>query len=77
MPFLLWPTTSLALLLQAISTSKIEFICQDGDKISHAIKDTLETGEGRVVITNAKGYNKEGLCVSEFNVHWSFKAKNK
>ena len=59
------------------ATSKIEFICQDGDKISHAIKDTLETGEGRVVITNAKGYNKEGICVSEFNVHWSFKAKNK
>ena len=45
--------------------------------ISNAIKETLRTGEGKVVITNSKGYNKEGLCVSEFNVHWSFKAKNK
>ena len=59
------------------ATDKIKFICKDGDKISSAIKDTLKTGEGKVVITNSKGYNKEGICVAEFNVHWSFKAKNK
>ena len=59
------------------ATDKIKFICKDGDKISSAVKDTLETGEGKVVITNSKGYNKEGICVAEFNVHWSFKAKNK
>ena len=59
------------------ATGKIKFICKDGDEISNAIKETLQTGEGKVVITNSKGYNKEGVCVSEFNVHWSFKAKNK
>ena len=59
------------------ATGKIKFICKDGEKISQAITDTLKTGEGKVVITNSKGYNKEGICVAEFNVHWSFKAKNK
>ena len=59
------------------ATTKIKFVCRDGDKISNAIQESLETGQARIIITNSKGYNQEGVCVAEFNVHWSFKAKNK
>jgi len=57
------------------ATTRIKFICKDGDEITDAINQTLKTGEGVIVITNSKGYNKQGVCVAEFNVHWSFKAK--
>ena len=59
------------------ATSKIDFICNDGDKIYKAIEETIKSGDGIVVKTNSKGFNKDGLCVCEFYVHWSFKSKNK
>ena len=57
------------------ATTRIKFICKDGNQINDAINETLKTGEGVVVVTNSKGYNKQGVCVAEFNVHWSFKVK--
>jgi len=58
------------------ATSKVEFICQNGNEISDAINNSLKTGEGKIVIANSKGYDKKGICIAEFNITWSFKAKN-
>jgi len=59
------------------ATGKIKFICDDGEKISSSIQKAINSGNGVVVKTKSKGYNKDGICVCEFNVYWSFKSKNK
>ena len=56
--------------------TKIKFICENGKEISDTINKTLKTGEGEIIITNSKGYDENGICVAEFNITWSFKAKN-
>ena len=58
------------------STSKVKFICENGNEISDVINKTLKTGNGEIVVANSKGYDKNGICVAEFNITWSFKAKN-
>ncbi len=58
------------------ATTKIKFICENGNEISDVIDKALETREGEVVIANSKGYDENGICVAEFNITWSFKAKN-
>jgi len=57
------------------ATSKVEFICLDGEKILDAVKQAYETGEGCLCVTNTKGYDVHGTCVSEFQVTWSLKKR--
>ena len=58
------------------ATTKIKFICENGNEISDVINKALATREGEIVIANSKGYDENGICVAEFNITWSFKAKN-
>ena len=58
------------------STSKVKFICNNGNDISDVINKTLKSGNGEIVVANSKGYDKNGVCVAEFNITWSFKVKN-
>ena len=58
------------------ATSRINFICLDGDKVVKSIQNTLETGDGCVCKMNSKGYDVNGVCVSEFNITWSLKKRN-
>ena len=58
------------------ATTKIKFICQNGNEISDVINKTLQSGKGEIVVANSKGYDEKGTCVAEFNITWSFKAKN-
>jgi len=55
--------------------TKINFICKNGQDISNAIDQSIQTGKGQVVIVNSKGYDMNGICVAEFNITWSFKEK--
>jgi len=59
------------------ATGRILFECNEGHLIDEAINHTLETGEGKTVILNAKGYNKDEIEVSNFNFEWTLKVKNK
>ncbi len=55
--------------------SKVIFTCNDGPAIRRAVKETLETGEGRTVKITSIGVDQEGNQVSEFHFTWTFKAK--
>jgi len=58
------------------ATGRIEFACEDGDKIQTAINKTLETGEGQVFELIASGINEDGVEVSKFSFEWSIKVKS-
>ncbi len=55
--------------------SKVIFTCNDGEAISTAVKETLETGEGQTVNITSIGIDETGDQVSEFRFTWTFKAK--
>ena len=58
------------------ATGKINFICNDGDKIKQAIDQTIATGEGQNLIMTAEGFNEDNESVSKFEYEWSIKVKN-
>lgn len=55
--------------------SRVLFTCNDGEAIRQAIRETLETGEGRTATITSIGIDQAGDKVSEFNFTWTFKAK--
>jgi len=59
------------------ATGRITFECLEGHKIDKAITKAIETNEGQTVWLNAKGINKEGVQVSDFNFEWTLKVKSK
>jgi hypothetical protein len=59
------------------ATTKIKFICLDGEKITFAIKKAIETGEAQTCTMQSKGYDIDGVGVSEFNIEWSLKKRTK
>jgi len=54
---------------------KVIFICEQGDEISKAVENAIETNEGQEVLVISKGYNEEGEIVAEFDILWSFKKR--
>lgn len=58
------------------ATGKIIFKCTDGDKISEAIKNTIETGEGQTFWMKSVGTNEDGVEVSVFEFEWTIKLKS-
>jgi len=56
---------------------RITFVCADGSLVDTAIQETIETGEGQVVLMKAIGTNEEGIAVSSFNFEWTLKLKVK
>jgi len=57
------------------ATTKIQFICLDGPKIQIAIQKAIQTGESQICEMKSKGYDLNGICVSEFNIQWSLKKR--
>ena len=58
------------------SATKINFICSDGHKLSHCLKQVLKSKAGETCCLKAKGYDVNGTCVAEFNITWSLKKRN-
>ncbi|WP_340074938.1 DUF4442 domain-containing protein [Leptobacterium sp. I13] len=58
------------------ATGKITFTCHDGHLISKAIKETMETGDGKTFWMQSVGINEEGVVVSTFNFEWTIKLKD-
>jgi hypothetical protein len=56
---------------------RINFVCNDGEKLNTTIQKAIETGEGQVIVMNAVGTNNEGVQVSSFNFEWTLKVKSK
>lgn len=59
------------------ATGLISFTCKDGAKVEAIIEECIQTGEGRTLDCLSVGTNEQGEKVSEFIIHWSFKAKSK
>jgi len=58
------------------ATGKITFTCNDGTAIDAAINKAILMKEGQTITLNAKGINKEGLEVSDFNFEWTLKLRS-
>lgn len=59
------------------AVGRINFVCEDGEKITDAIKKAIETGEGQSCWMHSTATNKEGEIVSQFDFEWALKLKNK
>ena len=57
------------------ATTKVKFICENGNEISNAIDKAINNDRAEVIITNSKGFDMNGVCVAEFSITWAFKAK--
>ncbi|QTD38223.1 DUF4442 domain-containing protein [Polaribacter batillariae] len=57
------------------ATGKIIFTCKGGNEIRNAIKASIKTGEGQMVILTSEGKNEDGVVVSKFQFHWSVRVK--
>jgi hypothetical protein len=53
------------------------FTCTDGELIAAAIQKAIDTMEPQKVLSNVKGYDKDGVLLVDFNFEWSLKARNK
>lgn len=54
---------------------RINFVCQDGEKLDAIIQKAIDTKEGQVILMNAIGTNQDGVQVSSFNFEWTLKLK--
>lgn len=57
------------------ATGRINFSCDDGDKIALAIQKAIETKEGQTCWMKAIGVNQNGEQVSEFEFEWTIKVR--
>ena len=57
------------------ATTKVKFICLDGEKIIQCIQKAIEAGSSQICKMNSKGYDNNGVCVSEFDIVWSLKKR--
>tara|TARA_B100000900_G_scaffold188083_1_gene159353 strand:+ start:967 stop:1467 length:501 start_codon:yes stop_codon:yes gene_type:complete len=57
------------------ATSKVRFVCSNGDEISQIIDKCIKSKNGEIIKVNSKGFDSNGICVAEFNFTWSFKLK--
>jgi len=58
------------------ATGKITFTCEDGDKISEALEQTIKSGEGQTIWMKSTGVNEDGVVVSVFNFEWTVRVKS-
>tara|TARA_B100001142_G_scaffold312957_1_gene348968 strand:- start:13284 stop:13772 length:489 start_codon:yes stop_codon:yes gene_type:complete len=59
------------------ATTKVNFICLDGEKIIQHVQRAIDSGEGVIFDLKSKGYDLDGLCVSEFDITWSLKLRKR
>ena len=57
------------------ATGSTAFICEDGKLITDAVKEAIQTGEGKIVKVKSTGRNSDGELVAELYITWSFKSK--
>lgn len=57
------------------ATGRINFLCEDGNKLDDAIKKTIETKEGQTIWMQSIATNEKGETVSIMDFEWTIKAK--
>ena len=59
------------------ATTRIAFRCDEAREIEQAVRESLDTGQGRTVTVTTTGTNEQGQVVSVFHITWTFKPKLK
>ena len=59
------------------ATTTVSFTCLDGEKITQHVQRAIDSGECVIFDVKSKGYDLDGLCVSEFDVTWSLKVRKR
>jgi hypothetical protein len=57
------------------ATGRITFVCNDGNLVEEAIRETIATGDGQTFWMKAIGTNEKGEQVSEMDFEWSVRSK--
>jgi hypothetical protein len=57
------------------ATETTRFICRDGRLIQAAIQYSVSRGQPQTCKAYTVGIDKEGNCIAEFWITWSFKSK--
>ena len=57
------------------AVTQVQFVCLEGDSIASALKKAEATGEAHQCNMISKGYDTNGVCVSEFQITWSLKKR--
>ena len=57
------------------ATGRINFLCEDGNKLDDAIQKTIETKEGQTIWMKSTATNEKGETVSIMDFEWTIKAK--
>ncbi len=58
------------------ATGRTHFTCEDGLLIKQSIEQAISSSEGRTITAKSYGRNAANELVAEFDITWSFKAKN-
>lgn len=59
------------------AVGRTSFTCEDGQLIKQTIEEAIFSGEGKIITAKSYGRNAANEIVAEFDITWSFKAKNK
>jgi hypothetical protein len=59
------------------AVGRTTFTCEDGSAIKQTIEDAISSSEGKIITARSYGRNAAGEIVAQFDITWSFKAKNK
>lgn len=59
------------------ATGKTVFTCEDGLQFQQIIEDAMASGEAKTFTAKTYGRNAANELVAEFDITWSFKAKNR
>ena len=57
------------------ATGRITFVCEEGQKVTQAIAQTIAAGEGISITLKSIGTDESGNLVSEMEFDWSIKLK--
>jgi hypothetical protein len=57
------------------AVGRIIFTCKDGNLVSEAIFNAINSGEGQTIRLKSVGTNQQGETVSEMEFEWSIKVK--
>lgn len=58
------------------ATTKIVFICDQGQIIRDSISKAISSGQGEILTVKSMGYNEQNELVAEFEFTWSFKKRD-
>ncbi len=67
--------TELKVIYYKKATSNVKFVCLDGEKVLSSLNDAITLNYPQECTMTSKGFDKNGVCISEFLIKWSLKKR--